>query len=79
MSELFTSGSVGGAAGNCCLYPARRITTLPFIEIGRACGVALALKVASLARNRLILGVSQIHCTPSRIHCGKPRTYQHFY
>jgi hypothetical protein len=22
MSELFTSGSVGGAAGNCCLYPA---------------------------------------------------------
>jgi len=22
MSELFTSGSVGGAAGNCCSYPA---------------------------------------------------------
>jgi len=24
MSELFTSGSVGGAAGNCCSYPATR-------------------------------------------------------
>jgi hypothetical protein len=23
MNELFTSGSVGGAAGNRCLYPAR--------------------------------------------------------
>ena len=25
MSELFTSGSVGGAAGNCCSYPAVRL------------------------------------------------------
>ena len=24
MSELFTQGSVGGAAGNCCFYPAVR-------------------------------------------------------
>jgi hypothetical protein len=24
VSELFTQGSVGGAAGNCCLYPASR-------------------------------------------------------
>jgi hypothetical protein len=30
MSELFTSGSVGGAAGNCCLYPATRIATARF-------------------------------------------------
>ena len=25
MSELFTSGSVGGAAGNCCSYPAAHL------------------------------------------------------
>ncbi len=37
MSELFTSGSVGGAAGNCCLYPATRIGKLVFIVIGWAC------------------------------------------
>ena len=30
MSELFTSGSVGGAAGNCCLYPATRIANARF-------------------------------------------------
>ncbi|MCP4370817.1 MAG: hypothetical protein GY797_22290 [Deltaproteobacteria bacterium] len=59
MSELFTQGTVGGAAGNCCLYPARRITTLPLIEIGCACGVAFALKAHSPARNRLIVGVRQ--------------------
>jgi hypothetical protein len=27
VSELFTQGSVGGAAGNCCLYPARELLT----------------------------------------------------
>jgi hypothetical protein len=30
MSELFTSGSVGGAAGNCCLYPATGLPKLGF-------------------------------------------------
>jgi len=52
MSELFTSGSVGGAAGNCCFYPATRIAMLRFLEVGCACGGALALQVVSLARNR---------------------------
>ncbi len=56
MSELFTSGSVGGAAGNCCLYPATRIAILRFFEIGCACGVTLALKAIFLARNRVNFG-----------------------
>ena len=34
----------------------RRITTLPFLEIGCTCGVTFALKVVPLARNRLIFG-----------------------
>ncbi len=58
MSELFTQGSVGGAAGNCCLYPATRIAKLRLIENGCACGVTLASKVILLARNRVNFGVS---------------------
>jgi hypothetical protein len=34
----------------------RRIATLPLLEIDCACGVAFGLKVALLARNRLIFG-----------------------
>jgi hypothetical protein len=30
MSELFTSGSVGGAGGNSCFYPATRIAIFRF-------------------------------------------------
>lgn len=56
MSELFTSGSVGEAAGNCCLYPATRIGKLRFLEIGCACEVTLALEVALLTRNRVNFG-----------------------
>ena len=37
VSELFTQGSVGGAAGNCCLYPASRIGKRRFYRIGWAC------------------------------------------
>ena len=48
VSELFTQGSVGGAAGNCCLYPATRIATLRCLEISFACGGALASKVTLL-------------------------------
>jgi hypothetical protein len=47
MSELFTSGTVGGAAGNCCLYPTTRIATARFYN-----GYALAKKwviVATIA------------------------------
>ncbi len=33
MSELFTSGSVGGAAGNCCLYPAIEVTLHPGVDV----------------------------------------------
>ncbi len=39
-----------------CRPTIRRIATLPFLEIGFACGVTFALKVSSLARNRLIFG-----------------------
>jgi hypothetical protein len=31
VSELFTQGSVGGAAGNCCSYPATRPPKLHLI------------------------------------------------
>jgi len=34
MSELFTSGTVGGAAGNCRLYPARAKLSPERWEIG---------------------------------------------
>jgi hypothetical protein len=47
VSELFTQGSVGGAAGNCCLYPATRIAKLRFYN-----GYVLAKKwviVATIA------------------------------
>jgi hypothetical protein len=44
MSELFTSGSVGGAAGNCCLYPATRIAMLRLIESGWACGTEFGVE-----------------------------------
>jgi len=37
-----------------------RIATRPFLEIGRACGGTLALKVFLLARNRVNSGVSQM-------------------
>ena len=36
-----------------------RIATLPFLEIGCDCGVTLVLRLVSLARNRVILGVMQ--------------------
>ena len=71
VSELFTQGSVGGAAGNCCLYPASRIATAPFFEVGCACGVTLVLKVASLARNRLILGIGFTKFPQTK--CKNPR------
>ena len=32
MREFCTQGSVGGAAGNCCLYPASGLPKLVFIE-----------------------------------------------
>jgi hypothetical protein len=58
VSELFTQGSVGGAAGNCCLYPATRIAMQRLIETGWACGDASALKMTLLAHNRVISSVS---------------------
>ena len=39
-----------------CRPTIRRIATLPFLEVGFACGVTFALKVSWLARNRLIFG-----------------------
>lgn len=39
-----------------CRPTIRRTATLPFLEIGFACGVTSALKVSSLTRNRLIFG-----------------------
>jgi len=66
VSELFTQGSVGGAAGNCCLYPATRIAKRRLIETGWACGDTLTLRVVSLARNRVISIVGRLNDKPRR-------------
>ncbi len=60
MSELFTQGSVGGAAGNCCSYPAKRIGKLGFYQSYQASKGTFKRRDLAILANRLNSSVIQI-------------------